>query len=139
MKTLVVFISPNSTITPRKLAAELIKAGFKLRLKETCYGLIIEGGTREVEEAASRLRAVEPSSVFIKERGFPLGDPRVCRSSRGGGPRQGFHQLEGELEKLSVISWALAHPEVEVEQPRLEGKVSVEELKRVVDEALSQG
>jgi len=46
--------------------------------------------------------------MLINEvRGFPIGDKRVCRATRKGGPRPGFHQLELEYKLLPRVRRAL--------------------------------
>ncbi len=53
------------------------------------------------------LRKMDESNIFIKDRGFPPGDPRRCRGHRGGGARPGFYMMQHESEILPLISRAL--------------------------------
>ncbi len=79
-----------------------------VNVKETCFGVIINGEEDVIGEVIKELRALDPVGIFIKDRGFPPGDRRRCRGIRGGGPRPGFYMLESESKMLPMISKALA-------------------------------
>ncbi|BDZ71868.1 hypothetical protein GCM10025861_23850 [Methanobacterium petrolearium] len=70
-------------------------------------------------DAVEKIRDLDPSNIFTKDRGFPPGDPRRCRAKRGAA-REGFHQLEKEYELLEYVCDALENPE----------KVSLKNLKK---------
>jgi putative methanogenesis marker protein 6 len=75
-------------------------------IKETCFGLAIIGSEEEVDRIISELRKVDPDHIFVKDRGFPPGDPRRCRSNLGGA-RPGYHGMEHEMTVLPYISHGL--------------------------------
>ncbi len=79
-----------------------------VNVKETCFGVIINGEEDVIGEVIQEIRAMDPTGIFIKDRGFPPGDRRRCRGIRGGGPRPGFYMLESESKMLPMISKALA-------------------------------
>jgi len=111
IETRIVVISPSSDVTPNQLISLASTYPETLQLKETCYGMIVQGERADISKVMDRLRYQYPYSIFIKERGYPLGDKRKCRSGieggLSGGPRPGFHQLEGECKALSNIGKAL--------------------------------
>jgi putative methanogenesis marker protein 6 len=76
-------------------------------IKETCFGLQITGAPERVAEVVATLRALDPSHIFVKDRGFPPGDPRRCRANMGGA-RPGFFGHEYELSLIRFISGGLA-------------------------------
>ena len=100
-------ISPNSDLTPSVLYRYLIGQKLPLKMKETCFGLIVEGERDSIREALQRLREFDKYNIFSKVRAYPPGDLRICRVSRGGGPRLGFHFIESELEMLPLVGAAL--------------------------------
>ena len=104
-------------------------------MKETCYGAMIEGRKEEVERTLEAVRKLDPNRIFTKVRGFPIGDARRCRAHHGSRP--GFSQLEKEWECLSLIEkgvTAAEKGEPVHELPRRK-RISIEELKRIVEEA----
>jgi putative methanogenesis marker protein 6 len=130
-------ISPGSELTPGTLYRYLVEGGIRARIKETCFGVVVEGEREEVEEALKRARELDPYGVFSKPRGYPPGDPRICRASRGGSPRMGFSFLDYELEKLPLIGEALrALGEGKREEVRegRRGRLRVEELREILKE-----
>ena len=75
-------------------------------VKETCFGLEVTGKPEEVEGIVAKIRAMDPAHIFVKDRGFPPGDPRRCRANLGGA-RPGFHGHEYELSVIGHISRGL--------------------------------
>ena len=100
-------LSPNSRLTPAELLSFVINLRLPLKIKETCFGLIIEGRKSTVAEVTSKVRSLDKNNIFSRSRGFPPGDPRICRATTSGGPRYGFHYLEFEHSLLPYISEAL--------------------------------
>lgn len=100
-------ISPNSDLTPPRLYRYLVDQGFRLRMKETCFGLIIEGEKNTVKKVVRKIGELDKYGVFSKIRAYPPGDLRICRANRGGGPRLGFHFLEFEHRMLPSVGAAL--------------------------------
>jgi putative methanogenesis marker protein 6 len=93
------------------------------KVKETCFGAVIEGEEQPIKSLVEEIRALDPSGIFIKDRGFPLGDPSHCRGSifsssyrmvstvsgcRSGSARPGCYMIEAESKILPLISKALA-------------------------------
>ena len=110
-------ISPDSEITPARLKSKIlslisedatsIAGGAGIRIKETCYGALLEGEAEKIRAVVEEVRKMDPNGIFSKPRGFPIGDPRICRATRKGGPRPGFHQLELEYQLLPKVRVAL--------------------------------
>lgn len=113
--TRVILISPDSEVTPQQVKSKILSmisedvnmAGLGIRVKETCYGALIEGEEKKVREVVEEVREMDKNGIFSKPRGFPIGDPRICRATRKGGPRPGFHQLEFEYWLLPKMREAL--------------------------------
>ncbi|RJS71461.1 MAG: methanogenesis marker 6 protein [Candidatus Syntrophoarchaeum sp. WYZ-LMO15] len=103
IETRVVMISPDSSITPERIRRVVTDLGLDITIKETCFGALIEGAKDQVRAAVDEIRKLDEHGIFTKVRGFPAGDPRVCRATRSGGPRPGFHQLEAEYRLLPTI------------------------------------
>jgi putative methanogenesis marker protein 6 len=93
-------------ITPADLAARAYEISHGAMIKETCFGLVINGPAPEVDRIIAELRAVDPDHIFIKDRGFPPGDTRRCRASLGGA-RPGFHGMEYEMTVIPYVSHGL--------------------------------
>jgi putative methanogenesis marker protein 6 len=93
-------------VTPEELALRAYEVSKGAMIKETCFGLQVTGKPNEVNRIIKYLRELDPPHIFIKDRGFPPGDPRRCRANLGGA-RPGFHGLEFELSLLPYISFGL--------------------------------
>lgn len=100
----VVVESPS--VAPAELAIRAYEISQGVIIKETCFGLAINGKEGEVDRLIEQLRAVDPDHIFVKDRGFPPGDPRRCRANLGGA-RPGFHGIEFETTVLPYVSWGL--------------------------------
>lgn len=113
IETRVILISPDSEITPSQVKSKILSlisedprmAGVKA--KETCFGAFIEGEEETVRAIVEEVRKMDKNGIFSKPRGFPIGDHRICRATRRGGPRPGFHQLELEYTLLPRVRAAL--------------------------------
>jgi len=119
-----VITSPECTdILPSDIAMMIYESKYGVNVKETCFGVIIDGEEDEIKPLIEEIRALDPPGIFIKERGFPPGDPRRCLGStsgspnkivslafgrRGGGARTGYCMIEAESKMLPLISRALA-------------------------------
>lgn len=126
-----VVLGPGCFISTKELVTEIQMLELPINVRLTCYGAHINGKEEYVIEAAKKARELDPYHIFIKTRGFPVGDPRRCRAKRKGA-REGFHQLQAEYELLPHISYALQHlKRVDITRPK---RVSVEEFKDVMDE-----
>ncbi|RZN68389.1 MAG: DUF2102 domain-containing protein, partial [Candidatus Methanolliviera hydrocarbonicum] len=80
------------------ILSKIYESQFDLTVKETCFGVLMSGEEEEMKRATDYIREEFGKGVFIKDRGFPMGDVRRCRADRGGGARPGFHQLEREIK-----------------------------------------
>ncbi len=96
----------SPTVTPAELAIRAYEVSHGLIIKETCFGLAINGKEEEVNGLIARLRTLDPDHIFVKDRGFPPGDPRRCRANLGGA-RPGFHGIEYETTILPYVSHGL--------------------------------
>jgi len=100
-----VFIdSPN--VTPQTLVIRAYEISDGLMIKETCFGLQITGEPKTVKKLITELRTVDPAHIFVKDRGFPPGDPRRCRANLGGA-RPGYYGHEFESGLFRYISHGL--------------------------------
>lgn len=93
-------------VTPEELALRAYEISKGAMIKETCFGLQVTGKPHEVKRIIEQIRELDPPHIFIKDRGFPPGDPRRCRANLGGA-RPGFHGLEFELSLLPYVSYGL--------------------------------
>jgi len=149
VKTKVIVLSEDAKTSPAILFRFLNSLDYDIKVKETCFGAYIEGEDEVVDEVAHIVRNFERNKIFCKDRGFPIWDKRVCRAFRGGGPRFGFHQLEGEQRLLVYISRGLEElergelDEEEIERKYREilsrhEKIDVEKFKEILEEELSK-
>lgn len=103
-----VITSPESEILPSDISMFIYGSKFDVNVKETCSGVMVNGEEEVIEALVKEIRALDPTGIFIKDRGFPPGDPRRCRGRRGGGARPGYYMIESESKLLPMISRALA-------------------------------
>ncbi|MDD1766638.1 MAG: methanogenesis marker 6 protein [Candidatus Methanomethyliaceae archaeon] len=103
-----IITSLESDIMPSDIAMKIYGSKYDVNVKETCFGIMIDGEEETINDLVREIRAMDPSGIFVKDRGFPPGDPRRCRGRRGGGPRPGFYMIEHESKMLPMISRALA-------------------------------
>ncbi len=129
-------ISPDSDLTPELLYRYMVNQKMNLKMKETCFGLIVVGDEKSLAEALHEVKKLDKYGIFSKVRGYPPGDPRICRASRGGGPRMGFHFLEYEFSVLPLIREGLESVErgEEVRERHVEERVSVKEVEKAFRE-----
>ncbi|MCX8169962.1 MAG: DUF2102 domain-containing protein, partial [Candidatus Methanomethyliaceae archaeon] len=80
------------------------------------------------------LKEMDPNRIFVKARGFRIGDERICRAKMGGGPRPGFFMLGLERSVLGNVAKALESAE-EVPGKKERKKLNYELLKKIVEEA----
>jgi putative methanogenesis marker protein 6 len=95
-----VFVESYKT-NPDDLTSRAYEVSEKVMIKETCFGLQITGEESEVERVIAHIRKIDPSHIFVKDRGFPPGDPRRCRANLGGA-RPGYFGHEFEMK---VVKW----------------------------------
>jgi len=102
-------------------------------IKETCYGCLVEGTKEDMTLLVNYLRKIEPFNIFSRKRGFFIGDPRICRRHRHGGPRLGYHFMEYEYELLDLISSGLKSIE---DVKKIETKDKSDKQKKKVNPAI---
>lgn len=100
-----VFVDSPLT-TPEELVLRAYEISKGVMIKETCFGLQVTGTPQEVKAFIDKIRTVDPSHIFVKDRGFPPGDPRRCRANLGGA-RPGYHGLEYELPLIKFVAHGL--------------------------------
>jgi len=132
-ETRIVVLSPDSRLTPEMIAKEVIS--LPIIVKTTCWGLILSGNSKIIQGAIQNIRKLDPHHIFTKLRGYPPGDPRICRFQRGGGPRPGFHLLEFESTLLPHISKALTSPITESAPSPKKEPLSIKKLKKIIAES----
>jgi putative methanogenesis marker protein 6 len=126
-------------MTPQDLAVRAYEISNGAMIKETCFGLQVTGKAEEVEKIIEALRLLDPDHIFVKDRGFPPGDPRRCRANLGGA-RPGFFGHEFEISLIRHVSHglhalperddqAIAHPP----SPGPEKKLDITKLKKLVE------
>lgn len=93
-------------ITPADLAIRGYEISNGAMIKETCFGLVVNGKEEEVDRIVEELRKVDPDHIFVKDRGFPPGDSRRCRANLGGA-RPGYHGMEYEMTIIPYVSHGL--------------------------------
>ncbi len=93
-------------ITPADLGIRAYELSKGVMIKETCFGLVINGEEKEVDRIVAELRKIDPAHIFVKDRGFPPGDSRRCRANLGGA-RPGYHGMEFEMTVIPYISHGL--------------------------------
>ena len=82
-----VITSPESDILPSDIAMKIYGSKYDVNVKETCFGVIISGEEEVIKPLVEEIRALDPSGIFIKERGFPPGDRFPVRPSVFASPR----------------------------------------------------
>lgn len=93
-------------LTPADLAIRAYEISKGAMIKETCFGLVINGKEEEVNRIVAGLRKIDPNHIFVKDRGFPPGDARRCRANLGGA-RPGYNGMEYEMTIIPYISHGL--------------------------------
>ncbi|MDD3246815.1 MAG: methanogenesis marker 6 protein [Methanosarcina sp.] len=131
----------SDIVLPADAAMKIYESEFPVIVKETCFGLIVTGPEEDVLAVVEKIQQMDKNHIFIKERGFPAGDERRCRASRGGGPRPGFHFLREEVKMLPAIGAALDELEANesVKEKRKEkSRLKVSDLEKLIEEELAR-
>ncbi|HDR73637.1 MAG TPA: methanogenesis marker 6 protein [Methanoculleus sp.] len=127
-------------ITPQTLATRAYEVSEGVMIKETCFGLQVTGMPEEVDRLIEHIRLMDPNHIFVKDRGFPPGDPRRCRANLGGA-RPGYYGHEFEMGLIRFVSHGLDAIELmdeqdypEVKHTRTAGPgLDARTLKRLID------
>ena len=128
-------------VLPSDVAMIIYESEFPVTVKETCFGLIVSGQKEDVQAVVERVRQLDKNHIFVKDRGFPAGDERRCRASRGGGPRPGFHFLREEVKMLPAIGAALDELEAKgaiKENHKEKCRLKVSDLEKIIEEKVSR-
>jgi len=132
-----VITSSESDILPSDIAMKIYGSKYDVNVKETCFGVMVNGEEEVVDALVKDIRALDPAGIFIKDRGFPPGDPRRCRGHRGGGARPGFYMIESESKMLPMISRALASSGEVLPIPEKKKPLLPSRLEEIIKEDLS--
>jgi putative methanogenesis marker protein 6 len=132
-----VITSSESGILPSDIAMKIYGSKYDVIVKETCFGVIVNGEEDVIDSLIKDIRGLDPAGIFIKDRGFPPGDPRRCRGRRGGGARPGFYMIESESKMLPMISRALASQEEAPAALEKKKPLQIKRLEEIVKEGLS--
>jgi putative methanogenesis marker protein 6 len=132
-----VITSSESNILPSDIAMKIYGSKYEVTVKETCFGVVINGEEEVINALVKEIRALDPAGIFIKDRGFPPGDPRRCRGRRGGGARPGFYMIESESKMLPMISRALASESIVPVIPKKKKPLPIKRLEEIVRNGLS--
>lgn len=130
-KSKIIVLSPNSELTPAYVSKYLHSLDIPITIKETCYGVAIEGKEQDLKKAVEEVEKQDPGNVYSKKRGFPVADKRRCRTEHGSRP--GFCQLQYEYNILSDIPSSVEE-DIEFDEFEKEDKLDVEKLKKIIDE-----
>jgi putative methanogenesis marker protein 6 len=131
----------SDKVLPSDAAMKIYESEFPVTVKETCFGLIVTGPKEDVLGVVEKIRQLDKNHIFIKDRGFPAGDERRCRASRGGGPRPGFHFLREEVKMLPAIGAALDELEANgsvKKKPGEKCRLKVSDLEKIIEAELSR-
>jgi putative methanogenesis marker protein 6 len=126
-------------ITPADLASRAYEISKGAMIKETCFGLVINGKEEEVDRIIAGLRKIDPDHIFVKDRGFPPGDSRRCRANLGGA-RPGYHGMEFEMTVIPYVSHGLEEMKTRDEKtvpppvnPLEHKELEISRLKQLID------
>jgi|Deesub1362A_J573_1020465.scaffolds.fasta_scaffold00969_6 putative methanogenesis marker protein 6 len=135
--TYVVLISPDSHLTPSQAVKQILMLKADITVKETCFGIIMQGKKEILDEVIKELRKLDEYGIFIKERGFKIFDNRICRLVRKK-RRPGFHQIEREYSSLPYIREGLiAYDKGIISPERIKPKkIKKAELERIIEEII---
>lgn len=136
MKTRMFVIADTSSLTPQTVINYIVSLGKTLNIKDTCYGIMIEGDGDVVENVTLKVREKFNADVFSKHRAYPIGDERRCRATRGGGARPGYYFLVEEYKLLPLISNVLKEGRFKTFDKKKKKPVDVELLKKKIKETV---
>ncbi len=125
----------SDSVLPIDAALKIYESKTGIVIKETCFGTMVTGSRADVNQVVKEVVALDKNHIFVKERGFPPGDDRRCRASRGGGTRPGFYFMQEEAGMLPIIGKALDNyekglPAKEVERKK---RMKVSQLKDIIE------
>ena len=131
----------SDKVLPSDAAMKIYESESSVTVKETCFGLIVTGPLKDIQTVIEEIRQLDKNHIFIKDRGFPVGDERRCRATMGGGARPGFHFLREEVRMLPAIGAALDKLEEKapvIEKVKEKSRVKVSVLEKIIEEELAR-
>jgi len=133
-ETRLLMISPKSMLTPDQLVRTIHAMNRDVKMKETCYGAVIEGEKEPLKTLVDEVRKKYPNEVYSKRRAYPAGDQRRCRAHHG--TRPGYSQLEAEWDLLSNVQYGLECADRGEERVplKVKEKLPVIDFKRICEE-----
>ncbi len=133
-ETRLLMISPKSMLTPDQLVRTIHAMNRDVKMKETCYGAVIEGEKEPLKTLVDEVRKKYPNEVYSKRRAYPAGDQRRCRAHHG--TRPGYSQLEAEWDLLSNVQYGLECADRGEERIplKVKEKLPVIDFKRICEE-----
>jgi putative methanogenesis marker protein 6 len=134
MKTRMFVIADTSSLTPQTVINYIVSLGKTLNIKDTCYGIMVEGDDDVVENITLKVREKFNADIFSKHRAYPIGDERRCRATRGGGARPGYYFLLEEYKLLPLISKVLKEGRFKTLDKKKKKPVDVDILKKAIKE-----
>jgi hypothetical protein len=78
IETWMVFVDPETGARASRIIAIAYRQHLPVRVKETCFGLMMEGEKDIIRDFMGRLRIAFPSGLYLKRRPFSIGDTKVC-------------------------------------------------------------
>jgi hypothetical protein len=73
-----VAIDPEQGVKASGIIALAYRSHLPVRVKETCFGLLVESERELVRCFMDILREHYPDGLFLKRRGYSIGDTRIC-------------------------------------------------------------
>jgi len=120
----------SPTITPHDIAIRGYEISNGVMIKETCFGLQVTGTPDEVERIVTAIRDMDRNHIFVKDRGFPPGDPRRCRANLSGA-RPGYYGHEFEISLIRYISHGLDEVDKLTDEELKEAGTMHKEVERI--------
>ncbi len=131
-------VTSSDSVLPIDAAMKIYESSTDIVIKETCFGTMVTGPRESVDKVVKEIVDLDRNHIFVKERGFPPGDERRCRASRGGGSRPGFYFLKEEAMMLPMIGNALDKYDrnVPLKETEHKKKLEVKELQDLIESTL---
>jgi len=131
-------VTSSDSVLPIDAAMKIYESSTDIVIKETCFGTMVTGPREAVDKVVKEIVDLDRNHIFVKERGFPPGDDRRCRASRGGGTRPGFYFLKEEAMKLPMIGKALDKYDenVPLNEREHKKKPGVKDLQDIIESSL---
>lgn len=98
-ETWMVAVHPETGVRVPEIIAIAYRAHLPVRIKETCFGLLVESDRTIVRAFLGDLKVRFTDKLFIKRRGYSIIDTHVCRKTFTSGP--------GGDEQLSWVQRAV--------------------------------